>query len=76
MKNRLKIHFCNALFLNTYLLIAMRFWGAAVGFIFWTLAARMMRADDLGLASGAISATMLLAGLAVCGWIARRRLEA
>ena len=45
----------------------MRFLGAGLGFLFWALAARTMTADNVGLASGAVSAAMLLAGLAQLG---------
>jgi O-antigen/teichoic acid export membrane protein len=63
----IKTHLRNSFFLNTYLLIVMRVLGAGLGFLFWALAARIMTADNVGLASGAVSLTALLAGLAQLG---------
>jgi O-antigen/teichoic acid export membrane protein len=67
MVTQIKTHLRNSLFFNTYLLIGMRMFGAATGFLFWALAARTTGAADVGLASGAVSAATLIAGLAQLG---------
>lgn len=67
MMTRIKTHLRNSFFLNTYLLIIMRVLGAGLGFLFWALAARTITVNDVGLASGAVSLTALLAGLAQLG---------
>jgi O-antigen/teichoic acid export membrane protein len=63
----IRAHVRNTLFLNTYLLIIMRVFGAGTGFLFWALAARTASAEAVGLASGAVSAATLFAGLAQLG---------
>jgi O-antigen/teichoic acid export membrane protein len=65
--NSIKTHLGNSLFLNTYLLVIMRVFGAGTGFIFWALAARMVATDEMGIATGAVSAATLIAGLAQLG---------
>jgi O-antigen/teichoic acid export membrane protein len=67
MMTAIQAHVRNSLFLNTYLLVLMRVFGAATGFLFWALAARTASADAVGLASGAVSAATLFAGLAQLG---------
>jgi O-antigen/teichoic acid export membrane protein len=67
MITAIRAHVRNSLFLNTYLLIIMRVFGAGTGFLFWALAARTASADAVGLASGAVSAATLFAGLAQLG---------
>lgn len=67
MTTWIKTHLRTPLYLNGYLLIAMRAVSTLFGFSFWALAARMMHADEVGLASGIISATILLSGLAQLG---------
>jgi O-antigen/teichoic acid export membrane protein len=64
---KLQAHLKEPLYLNSYLLIAMQVLSTGFGFIFWALAARTLPADDVGLASGTISITMLLSGLAQFG---------
>jgi O-antigen/teichoic acid export membrane protein len=63
----LQAHLKDPLYLNSYLLIGMQMLGTIFGFIFWALAARRMPAEAVGLASGALSAAMLLSGLAQIG---------
>jgi O-antigen/teichoic acid export membrane protein len=63
----LQSHLKDPLYLNSYLLIGMQMLGTIFGFIFWALAARRMPAEAVGLASGALSAAMLLSGLAQVG---------
>jgi O-antigen/teichoic acid export membrane protein len=46
----------------------MRVFGAGTGFIFWALAARVLSAEHVGLASGVVSAASLFAGLAQLGF--------
>lgn len=67
MTTRIKAHLRMPLYLNGYLLIAMRTLSTVFGFLFWALAARMMDASDVGLASGIISASIFLSGLAQLG---------
>jgi O-antigen/teichoic acid export membrane protein len=64
---KLQAHLKEPLYLNSYLLIAMQMLSTGFGFIFWALAARTLPAEDVGLASGTISVTMLLSGLAQLG---------
>jgi len=65
--NWLRHHLKDSLFFNAYLLIAMRILGAGMGFLFWMLAAHAAAADEVGIASGAVSAATLFAGLAQLG---------
>lgn len=67
MINQIRTHLRTPLFLNSYLLLIMRVVSTGFGFLFWALAARMMTAEEVGLASGTIAVTMLLAGLAQFG---------
>ena len=67
MAVRIRTHLRDSLFLNTYLLVAIRLLGTGLGFLFWALAARIVTADEVGIASGAISATLLLGGLGQLG---------
>lgn len=67
MVTAIRTHLRTALFLNTYLLVIMRVFGAATGFLFWAIAARAMSAEEVGLASGAVSAATLFAGIAQLG---------
>lgn len=64
---RLKAHLGGSLALNTSLLVAMRVFGAVTGLLYWAIAARVMPAAAVGLASGAISAASLVAGFAQLG---------
>lgn len=52
---------------NTSLLMLTRIAGSAIGLLFWTLAARLVPATPLGIATGAVSAAFLLSGLAQLG---------
>lgn len=67
MVGRITAHLRTSLFRNTYLLVIMRVFGAATGFIFWALAARSADAGEIGRASGVISVATLFAGLAQLG---------
>ena len=67
MMTAIRAHMRHSLFLNTYVLVLMRVFGAGTGFLFWALAARTTSADAVGLASGAVSAATLFAGLAQLG---------
>ncbi len=63
----LKNHLRESLVLNTYLLVLMRILQTGFGFLFWIVAARTMPPDQVGLASGAVAASTLLAGMAHLG---------
>ncbi len=63
----LKNHLHDSLVLNTYLLVLMRVLQTGFGFLFWIVAARAMPPDQVGLASGAVAASTLLAGIAHMG---------
>jgi O-antigen/teichoic acid export membrane protein len=65
--SRLRLYMFDSLQINSYLLILIRILGTGFGFLFWALAARTMAAADVGLASAAVSATTLIAGLAQMG---------
>jgi O-antigen/teichoic acid export membrane protein len=65
--HKIQAHLKEPLYKNSYLLIAMQVLSTLFGFVFWALAARMLPAEDVGLASGTISVTMLLSGLAQFG---------
>jgi O-antigen/teichoic acid export membrane protein len=67
MINLIKTHLTTPLYLNGYVLVAMRVLSTLFGFIFWALAARFMSSTDVGLASGTLSAAMLLSGIAILG---------
>ena len=65
--NQIRSHLGSRLVLNAYIIMAMRLFASASGFIFWATAARLLSARDVGLASGVIAASTLLAGLAQLG---------
>lgn len=67
MIRHIRGHFNSSLVINSYLILLMRFLGSATGFIFWALAARTLSEVNVGLASSAIAAAGLLAGLAQLG---------
>lgn len=56
-----------SLIINTYLIMALRLFSTASGFIFWAIAAQTMSAQQVGLLSSAIAASTLLAGLSQLG---------
>lgn len=53
--------------INTFVIMAIRLLGTVAGFVFWMLAARTARAEEVGLASGAVAAAALFARLAQLG---------
>ena len=55
------------LLLNAGYLLGVTLVGTATGFIFWTLAARLYDAQQVGLAASVISIVQLLAGIASMG---------
>lgn len=65
---KIKAHLGQTLHLNTYILFTIRIVAAGFSFLFWALAARVITAGAVGLASGTISAAFLLAGLAQLGF--------
>jgi len=67
MISTIRTHFRSTLIINTYLLFFTRLLGTGFGFLFWALVARVMSAEQVGLASGTVSSNMLLAGLAQLG---------
>jgi len=67
MLSRLLHHLRTPLYKNTYVLMIARIASAGLGFVFWALAARLMEASDVGIASGYVTLAMLLAGLAQLG---------
>jgi O-antigen/teichoic acid export membrane protein len=67
MMRYIRGHFNSSLVINSYLILVMRFLGSATGFIFWAIAARTLSEENVGLASSAIAASALLAGLAQLG---------
>ncbi|HXZ95405.1 MAG TPA: oligosaccharide flippase family protein, partial [Dehalococcoidia bacterium] len=66
-KERLKRHLRVPLYRNAIYLIISYATSALLGFVFWILAARLYPAVDVGRASAAISAMMLLSLLATLG---------
>lgn len=62
-----RTHFQNSLYQNSYLLIIIRILGMGSGFLFWALAARILNPDEVGIASGIVSAAMLVAGFGQLG---------
>lgn len=58
-------HLQTPLFRNTYALIVNTGITAVLGFVYWVVAARLYSTTDVGLASAAISAMTLLAGIAL-----------
>ena len=65
---KIKAHLGQTLHLNTYILFTIRIVATGFSFLFWALAARLLTAGAVGLASGTISAALLLAGLAQLGF--------
>ena len=55
------------LFANAGYLLGVNAVGALVGFVFWGLAARLYRPEDVGMASAVISAVALVSGIAGLG---------
>ncbi len=55
------------LFANAGYLMGVTLVGAFVGFVFWGLAARLYRPEDVGIASAIISAVALVSGIARLG---------
>jgi O-antigen/teichoic acid export membrane protein len=55
------------LFANAGYLTGVNLMGAVVGFVFWGLAARLYRPEDVGLASAVLSAVVLVSGIASLG---------
>ncbi|RLC81064.1 MAG: hypothetical protein DRJ03_09950 [Chloroflexi bacterium] len=55
------------LFANAGYLLGINLVGALVGFVFWGLAARLYRPEDVGMASAVISAVALVSGIAGLG---------
>lgn len=66
-KERLTQHLRIPLYKNAYYLMAAGVVTSILGFVFWISAARLYPPEDVGLASAAISAVMLLSGLAQLG---------
>ena len=67
MITTIRTHLRSTLIVNTYLLFFIRLLGTGFGFLFWAMAAKVMTAEQVGLASGTVSSNMLLAGLAQLG---------
>lgn len=63
----LKQHISRPLYGNAYALMLKSVLTSALGFCFWTLAARMYDPESVGLASAAVSATSLIATIANLG---------
>ncbi|HEX9117920.1 MAG TPA: oligosaccharide flippase family protein [Anaerolineae bacterium] len=63
----LRSHLGSKLVLNAYIIMAMRLFAGASGFVFWAATARLLPAADVGLASAVVAASMLLASLAQLG---------
>jgi O-antigen/teichoic acid export membrane protein len=55
------------LYANAGYLLGINLVGSLVGFVFWSLAARLYRPDDVGMASAVISAVALVSGIAGLG---------
>ena len=64
---RVAFHLRTPLYRNGYLLTLSSFGSAGFGLVFWALATHYYPAEIVGLQSAALSAMMLLAGLAVLG---------
>jgi O-antigen/teichoic acid export membrane protein len=64
---RIRNHLGDRLVLNSMILMVMRLFAGFSGFIFWVLAARLMPAKEVGLASGTVAGALLLAGLGQVG---------
>ena len=74
---KIKNHLNSSLFINTYLIMIVRMITTGFGFLFWVLAARTLSTHDVGIASGIVSASALLGGLAQVGlgYVLVRRLS-
>ncbi len=68
MRSRITSNLTSSLAVNGYLIMSIRLTSSLTSFIFWALAARLVRAENIGLASSAISASVLIAGLAQFGY--------
>jgi O-antigen/teichoic acid export membrane protein len=55
------------LYANAGYLLGINLVGSLVGFVFWSLAARLYRPEDVGMASAGISAVALVSGIAGLG---------
>ncbi len=55
------------LFANAGYLLGINLVASLVGFVFWSLAARLYRPEDVGMASSVISAAVLVSGIAGLG---------
>ncbi len=64
----LKQHLNDPLFKNAYFLMANTLLSAAIGFFFWTFAARFYSAQDVGLGSALLSAGGLLSMFSILGF--------
>lgn len=67
MSTRVINHLKTPLFWNSYMLIIMRASATVFGFVLWAVAARMMAADQVGLASAIMSSVTLLASVGQLG---------
>jgi O-antigen/teichoic acid export membrane protein len=56
-----------SLFANAGYLLGINLVGSLVGFVFWGLAARLYRAEEVGMASAVLSAAALVSGIAGLG---------
>lgn len=66
--SRLRAHLAAPLYGNAYLLIANQFAAAALGIVFWMLAARLYDAATIGRNVALFSSVMILATVAELGW--------
>lgn len=64
---RLREHFASTLYRNAYFLMLGTGAGAILGFVFWALAARRYRPEDVGVNSAVIAAMMLVSGASQLG---------
>lgn len=64
----LREHIKTPFFNNAYSLIGIQVATSLLGFLFWTLAARVFTSDEVGLGTGIYSAALLLVGLASLGF--------
>ncbi|MDQ4077545.1 MAG: lipopolysaccharide biosynthesis protein [Chloroflexota bacterium] len=63
----IRSHLQDSLYLNSYLIMAMRLVASVSGLLFWALAARILAEQDVGLGSSIVAGAMLLAGLSQIG---------
>jgi O-antigen/teichoic acid export membrane protein len=68
ISKQIREHLSSSLVQNAYIIMAMRIFTGATGLLFWVATARLMPARDVGLASAAVLAATLLAGLAQLGF--------